>query len=401
MRICFLSYEFPPGTSDGIGSYVFQISRALAQAGHEVTVIAGKDKPVLDEPVERLRVIRLKWQPEGRFRWSMGAIYRNLRLVALTCRALHRENSFDLIEAPDYRAEAYYLLKEPIDCAVVTKLHTPSYPLWDLEAKALGKSLLRRVLGRWLIVWPRERLEKQVLCQATRLHAPSRAVVRLVGEYYGINPATVDIVPHPYRSLGKEPSARASQDDGKMVLYVGRLEVLKGVHLFARIIPPVLRHFPQARFLFLGEDSGFGRLPSMAAWLRRKLGNLASNCEFFGPVPYYQVPEYLQRASVCVFPSLWDNFPNVCLEAMGAGVCVVGSLRGGMAEMLQDGESGLLADPHAPETFAEKIITALSDPGLRRRLGQAARQRAHDLYRPEVIVTRQIEAYHKAIAQVR
>lgn len=401
MRICFLSYEFPPGTSDGIGSYVFQISRALARAGHEVTVIAGEEKPVPDEPVEGLRVIRLRWQPEGRFPWSMGATYRNLRFVAQTCRALHRENPFDLIEAPDYRAEAYYLLQELIDCAVVTKIHTPSYPLWDLEAKALGKSLLRRVLGRWLIVWPRERLEKQVLCQATRLHAPSYAAARMVEEYYGINPAVIDIVPYPYHPLAKAPTAPAFQDDGKTVLYAGRLEVRKGVHLFARIIPPVLRYFPQARFLFLGADSGFGRHPSMASWLQGRLGTLASHCEFLGPVPYLQVPEYLQRASVCVFPSLWDNFPNVCLEAMGAGVCVVGSLRGGMAEMLQDGETGFLADPGAPETFAEKIITALDNPGLRRRLGLAARQRVHDLYRPEVIVPRQIEAYHKAIAQVR
>jgi|UniRef100_A0A7C3WG66 glycosyltransferase involved in cell wall biosynthesis len=401
MNICFLSYEYPPGTSDGIGSYVYQVSRALALAGHEVTVIAGEEKPLADEPLKRLRVIRLRWQPEGRFPWDIASTYRNLRQVAQTCRTLHWQKPFDLIEAPDYRAEAYYLLQDPVDCAVITKLHTPGYPLWELEADALGKPFFQRRLARWLTMGPRKRLEKQVLWRSTRLHAPSRAVARLVEKYYGIDPAGIDLVPYPYRPSASEGSACSIENREPHVLYVGRLEVRKGVHLFAQIIPEVLRHFPQARFQFLGQDAGFGRHPSMAGWLRGRLGKLASRCEFLGPVPYHQVPTYMRCAAVCVFPSLWDNFPNVCLEAMAAGACVVGSLRGGMAEMLQDGECGFLADPQIPETFAEKILMVLSRPQLRQRLGQAARQRVHDLYRPEVILPRQIEAYRKAIEQVR
>jgi glycosyltransferase involved in cell wall biosynthesis len=401
MKICYLSYEFPPGTPNGIGSYVYQSSLALARAGHEVTVIAGQEGTEPDEPLEGLRVVRLKWKPAGRFFLSRGATHRNLLHLARTCRRLHLEHPFDLIEGPDFRAEAYYLLKEPIDCPVVTKLHAPSYPLWELEARALKKPWLRRLLARWLVWSAREPLERLVITKATRLLAPSRAVALMAEQYAGVNFAEIDIVPNPFQPSAFEPSEAGQSTAETTVLYVGRLEVRKGVHLFARIIPEVLQIFPQARFLFLGRDFSFGQSPSMAAWLRDRLGNLAQSCDFPGEVPYSHVQDYMRRVAVCVFPSLWDNFPNVILEAMDAGACVVGSLRGGMAEMVEDGESGLLADPEAPETFAEKICLGLGDPALRRRLGRAARQRVYDLYRPEVILPGQIAAYQRAIETFR
>jgi glycosyltransferase involved in cell wall biosynthesis len=137
----------------------------------------------------------------------------------------------------------------------------------------------------------------------------------------------------------------------------------------------------------------------MKRWLITQLGVAASSCEFLGPVPHDQVQDYMRRASVCVFPSIWENFPTVCLEAMDAGAVVVGSSRGGMAEMIEDGVNGFLGDPEEPKTFAEKIILALSDEKLSESMGQAAQQLIFEKYRPEVIIPQQLSAYHKAIEQ--
>ena len=137
----------------------------------------------------------------------------------------------------------------------------------------------------------------------------------------------------------------------------------------------------------------------MKDWLITQLGPAASICDFVGPVPYAQVQDFMRQASICVFPSLWECFGYVCLEAMAAGAAVVGSLRGGMAEIIEDGASGFLADPEAPLSFAEKIIMALSEPKLRESMGQAAQQRVFERYRPEVIIPQQLEAYQKAIEQ--
>ncbi len=397
MNICFLSYELPPMTQNGIGSYVFQVSRALAKAGHRITVISGEGngQPPIDELYEGIRIIRLKWEQRN-FPWLMRATHQNLQQVALICLKLHRNIPFDIIEGPDFRAEAYYLLKNGIDCPIVTKLHTPCRIVWELES-TVAKVNFGRALNRWLVISFLGRLETLVLSKATRVHAPSRGIVPLVEKHYEIKLQNLDIVPYTYNFQESSPVAR--NGDEFTVLYVGRLEAWKGVHLFSRIIPRVLRQIPQAQFLFLGKDQVYGENPSMAHWLQKQLGELASKCFFLGLVPYLQVKEYMRRATLCVFPSLWDNFPNVCLEAMDAEACVVGSYSGGMAEMIIDGECGFLADPQRPETFSEKILTALGDSDLRKRLGRAARQRVQDLYRPEVIIPLQVSAYEKAIEQ--
>ncbi len=393
MHICFLSYEFPPYPAGGIGTYVYRASRALAQAGQRITVIAGGNADTVCKPMEGVRVMRLRWEPAGRFLWQIGPLLRNLHKVSKLCRTLHREDPFHLIEAPEYQAEAYYLLPDR-PAPVITKLHTSGVFLWELESRARGKNPLKRLAAGLLIRLSLGRLEKRVIHQADKIHAPSLAISRVTQQMYGVNNGEIDHVPYPF--YPSQLTADNSRDEDT-VLYVGRLEVCKGVHLFARIIPAVLKEFPRTRFVFLGRDFPYKGEVSLSQWLRGKLGAQSRQCEFWGEVPYSRVWHSLRRAAVCVFPSLWENFPNVCLEAMDAQACVVGSSRGGMAEMLVEGESGLLADPYRPETFAEKINLALASPALRRRLGQAARQRVYELYRPEVIIPRQLTAYQQAI----
>jgi glycosyltransferase involved in cell wall biosynthesis len=395
MNICFLSYEFPPYPAGGIGSYVYRASRGLAQAGHRVTVIAGGHIDTVRESQDGVRVVRLRWEPPGRFLWQIRPLLHNLQKVARTCRALHQNEPFQIIEAPEYQAEAYYLLSVK-PAPIITKLHTSGVFLWDLEARALGKHPFKGALARAMIRLTLGRLEERVIRQADRIHAPSLAITRVTQQMVGMTPGQIDLVPYPfYPSEYRQTSARAEHT----ILYVGRLEVCKGVHLFSRIIPEVLRDFPQARFVFLGRDSWYKGNVSMSQWLRKELGPRSQNCEFLGEVPYSKVFQSMRRAAVCIFPSLWENFPNVCLEAMDAGACVVGSKSGGMAEMLVEGESGLLADPARPETFAEKVKLALAAPDLRQHLGEAARQRLYELYRPEIIIPQQLAAYHKAIDQ--
>ena len=85
------------------------------------------------------------------------------------------------------------------------------------------------------------------------------------------------------------------------------------------------------------------------------------------------MPAEYSRVDICVFPSYWDNFPNVCLEAMAGARAVVGSSAGGMAEMLADG-AGLLVEPRSPDQLADAVIRFLRSPELRRSCGEKARK---------------------------
>jgi glycosyltransferase involved in cell wall biosynthesis len=88
------------------------------------------------------------------------------------------------------------------------------------------------------------------------------------------------------------------------------------------------------------------------------------------------VPELMHRIDILASPSRHEGMGRVNVEAMAAGKPVVGSVHTGIAEVVVDGETGFLVDPNDVETFAERLVRLARDPELRRRLGEAGRERA-------------------------
>jgi glycosyltransferase involved in cell wall biosynthesis len=110
------------------------------------------------------------------------------------------------------------------------------------------------------------------------------------------------------------------------------------------------------------------------------------------------MPEQYAAVDICVFPSVWENFPNVCLEAMSAGRAIVASSAGGMAEMLEGGVHGILIPPCNPKVIAEGVIRLLRSRELRQALGASARQRVLSAYSLEKIGPQLEQSYEVAIA---
>jgi glycosyltransferase involved in cell wall biosynthesis len=118
----------------------------------------------------------------------------------------------------------------------------------------------------------------------------------------------------------------------------------------------------------------------MKQLLLTELGDFADRVEFIDAVPLEEVPRVMARASIAVFPSLWENFPNVCLEAMAAGRAVVASKEGGMVDMLTSSDGGLFVDPEEPNEIANGLLTLLRDPQRVRAMGERNRTRALEYY---------------------
>jgi len=125
--------------------------------------------------------------------------------------------------------------------------------------------------------------------------------------------------------------------------------------------------------------------------------DVLDSVEFTGKVSLDDIPHYLAQTDICVFPSLWENFPNVCLEAMAAGRGVVGSSAGGMAEMLDQGNAGLLVPPEDATAIASAIIELLDQPNLRMKLGAEARERVTTEYSLERLGDLIEQSYQRAI----
>ena len=177
---------------------------------------------------------------------------------------------------------------------------------------------------------------------ADEVMANSRATADRVKSVWKIQPDRLSAIPLVFNAPERLLELRPSSLDGS-VLFLGRIEVRKGILELAKAIPLVLRRMPNAKFHFVGRvlPHPRDRKPLDEHVRRIVRGHLAS-VEFVGGVAYSEVPRFLEAADVCVFPSDWEASGFVCLEAMAAGRAVVGSAGGGMAEIIEHGRTGLL-----------------------------------------------------------
>jgi glycosyltransferase involved in cell wall biosynthesis len=99
-----------------------------------------------------------------------------------------------------------------------------------------------------------------------------------------------------------------------------------------------------------------------------------------------------------VFPSFVESQGIVFIEAMATGRPVIGPNTGPVPEIIEDGVSGLLCNPHDPQSIAERVIQCLTDRALAARLGAAGRSRAVDFFSVERMVDRNLEFYEQVLA---
>src|SRR5690606_1298160 len=294
---------------------------------------------------------------------------------------IHAKNPIDLIEVPEYGAEGLHMKQALPDVPLVVKLHTPRYQIKELNDHYYDRKFVRRIKrGLGMVYKKEEDPEYKAIQSADHILSPSRSLIKLVEERWGIAPGRIKLAPNPYVP-SKELMSIQPDIDSNTILYAGRLETRKGVYNLAKAVPLVVKAIPEAKFIFLGRDSrGPMREASMKKVMMREMGDAGKNAEFIDHIPLDQVASVYARSGICVYPSLWENFPNVCLEAMTAARPVVASSEGGMVDMLEDTGGGIMIDPHDPASIANGIIQGLKDKPFREKAARANREKASSYY---------------------
>jgi glycosyltransferase involved in cell wall biosynthesis len=174
----------------------------------------------------------------------------------------------------------------------------------------------------------------------------------------------------------------------------------KGVLDLMRAVPRVLDQHPEAQFRFVGRALNHPKTgENLRGLMERRLTDYPESAEFTGPVPYEQIPQYLEQTDICAFPSLYESFGLVCTEAMSAARGIVASSAGGMSEMLDGGACGRVVPPERPRALADAILDLLAHPEERKQLGRAARKRVQREYSFEAVAPQQEACYERAISR--
>ena len=402
LKIAFQTLDYPPDqVVSSIGLYTKTLAEALAARGHDIHVVSRSQ----EEGITRLNGVTVHRVGPGRLvipskmnalvmaQLGVSSVTGEIRYrqrLAKKLRSLVQEHAIELIEAADSGAEAlFYNPRAHPSVPFIVRMHGPTsvWELFDRNVPEVGRKLIRA-------------FERPLLLKATHLSAPSDAGAELFRKEMALGERRIKTYPNPPSfDLSRECEPDAAEPN--MVVFVGRLTEMKGVDILVRAVPEVLEKQPDTRFVLVGPDSPTGRgYPSTKAYLLSLLDPRHHQAlEFTGFVPHSAISDYYRRATLCVLPSIFDNFPFTCLEAMSFGKAVVGSASGGMMDMLDHGRCGLLYTPPNASELAQHIVTLLENPSLRSSLGHAARTRMLEHYSLEVAVAETEAFYRQAVRE--
>ena len=229
--------------------------------------------------------------------------------------------------------------------------------------------------------------EKYVLSKIPNIIAVSPYVEDLIGD---MTNSKIYVVSNGV-DIEDVENIRQYELDGHIIFYVGMLEKRKGVDLLIKAISTIKKEIPDVHLFIAGigkEEINFKNLV--------KELDIEDNVKFLSFISEEEKYSYYKSADVCVFPSRFEWFGIVLLEAMVCEKPVVASNVGGIPYIVEDGKTGLLFESENVEDLAEKIITLLKDKELREKMGKAGRERAKE-FTWDKAAERTVEVYEEVV----
>jgi glycosyltransferase involved in cell wall biosynthesis len=219
----------------------------------------------------------------------------------------------------------------------------------------------------------------------------------LSGMFQGVLPAeAVSVVSNGIPDFAADSNSSAMGCEPQTVLFISTLMREKGVLDLINSIPLVVKRFRDCRFVFAGE------------WLRAAeereaksviaAHDLENHVRFMGPVGPAVKQQLLKAASVFVLPSYHEGQPFAILEALCAGLPVIATDVGCVAESVIDGRNGFIVRQGEPESIADRIMILLSDPVRQKRMGAASRDVYLSQHKAEVFLSGLSSVWTEALA---
>ena len=395
LRIAFVTPEFV--TEDyfdgGLANYLNRTARLLAERGHDVHVVtlSLKDDKEFDRDGVMVHRVMLKpWQTLHRLtRYSLNTTLHWLNFSTQAfrkLRQLHRERPFHLIQYPNYSCGG--LLSIPLLRAAHVVRASTYEVAWN-DAAGMKRDFDLALTERLELL--QYKLTRNVFApshQLQKMLAGKVRDVRVIRTPFYLESRDWDTTVYDQFFRGK-----------KYALYFGRFQLHKGFHILAQSLPRFLDECPGAYVGLVGRDMETSMASSMAAFARAQCGNAASRLIILENLPHSQLYPVIEGAHLVVLPSLVDNLPNACLEAMGLGKVVIGTTGTSFEELITDGLNGLLIPPNNPTALTATLISAWTHPDLE-LISTAAKQRTQE-FSPDKTLTSLLRYYSEVITDLR
>ena len=390
MKILMLTWEYPPRIVGGIARVVHDLSKRLIKYGHEVTVVTYRDNADVpeyenDKGVNVYRVDNYMIHPNNFIDWIMQL---NFNMLSKATEIINKEGGFDVIHAHDWLVTyAAKSLKNAYDIPIVATIHATeagrNSGIHDETQRYINDT-------EWLLTY-----------EATEVIVNSNYMKNEIQRLFGLPFDKINVIPNGinlsnFTGIERDYDFRRqyAMDNEKIILYVGRLVYEKGVQHLIAAMPKILSNYHDAKLIIAGRGG-------MMDELRAEASNLGLNDKiyFTGYLNSKQVQKMYKCADVAVFPSTYEPFGIVALEAMLAGVPTVVSDVGGLDEIVTHGVDGMKSYAGNANSIADSVTALLYDHQLATNVSKKAKQKVKDQFNWEKIAQDTHFTYEKAICQ--
>jgi len=414
MRICMLSYRGNMYCG-GQGIYLYYLSRALAELGHDVHVLVG---PPLAAPMPWATVHEIEnhnffmvykdwlpkdnpmaiWRPWNLFEFAMTRFGFFPEMLAYSFRAFRKiaqlirdMGPFDVIH--DNQCLGYGLITmKGFGCPVLSTVHHPlaidrKEDFWQTEG------LVAR--AKRVIYYP-PIMQKVVTRHLDRVITVSKVSAEAIEEAYGVPRSEIRVVYNGVDTDNFRPSGNGRSNKGKRLIFVGNTEDRKKGMLY---LLQALAKLPEDITLTCVNGGAPRHLYAQEQVDRLGIGHRVN---FTGRLPVEEVAEKYREADIGVVPSLFEGFGLPAAEAMASGLPVVSTNGGALPEVVgTDGKAALLVPARSSGAIAGAITELANNPQRREVMGEAARQRVMDMFTWRKAAGEVLDIYTDEIARKR
>jgi len=380
MKIAFLTPEFPHPKlkfSGGIGTSIYNLANGLIHTGNEVVIVLygqEKDGFFYENGISFYLVKNIKVK-------GLSLLLTQIKIQKLLSELI-KQNKIDIVEAVDWEGITSNIR---IKCPIVLKLHGSDTYFCSLDHRPV------KFFNRYR--------ERRAFSNATEIVSVSEFTAQATNKLfkksrnYTVIPNGIDI--HKFEAT--QPQTKPTVPT---ILYYGTLVRKKGLLELPLIFNEVYAQNKSARLLIVGKDS-FDRItgnPSVWAMMQPLFTKEAfQNVSYEGSVSYEAIKNYIQSATICVFPTFAEALPVSWIEAMAMNKPIVASNIGWANEVIDEGINGYLVHPKNHLEFATQILKLIEDPNLRIQFGLAARAKVVKKFSTDVVALESLAFYKQCI----
>ena len=389
MKILMLTWEYPPRVVGGIARVVYDLSRTLLKDGHDVTVVTYKDGDMPyfedDRGVKVYRVDNYMINPNNFIDWIMQL---NFNLVAKANEIIAEQGNFDVIHAHDWLvAYAAKTLKNSYNIPIVATIHA---------TEAGRNSGIHDETQRYI-----NDTEWMLTYEASEVIVNSNYMKNELQRLFGLPYEKINVVPNGvnlnlFNGIERDYNFRRryAMDNEKIILFMGRLVYEKGVQHLISAMPKILNGYHDSKLIICGKG---GMLDELKAQVNSM--GIGNKVYFAGYMHGKDVQRMYKAADIAVFPSTYEPFGIVALEAMLSENPIVVSDVGGLNEIVQHRENGMKSYAGNPNSIADSILELLYDHKLCADITKKAKNKVRNEYNWSKIAQDTHFTYQKAICQ--